>query len=155
MSFYKELFNILLEISFSIFIIIFGYNIWNNFDLTDYNAAKYYDDIKEVQIFYESNTDKGYSNNNSVISIHNISDKTNNKDVILKLNKDNKLDNILLDINQKKYNLNDLYLKEDEIYKYYLIDNSVLEGYETKTYFIDFELENNVLLYDYEFITEV
>ena len=155
MNIYKEMFYLMCEIFFSVLIIIFGYFIWNNFDQTNYNIAKYYDDIKEVQIDFESNIDNGIKNNNSIVSIHNVSDKLNNKDIILKINKDNNLNNIKILINTINYNLNDLFIKNDDIYNYYLIENAKLSGYETKTYFIDFILENNLLLDDYEFITEL
>lgn len=155
MNFYKELFYILFEMFFSVFIIIFGYFIWDNFDKTEYQIAKYYDNIKTVELVYESNIDKGIQNNNTVVSVHNISNKINAKDIILKINKNNKLDDIKLDINKKNYSLDDLYIREDNIYNYYLIENINLIGYETKTYYIDFELNNDNLLYDYEFITEL
>ena len=155
MNFYKELFYILAEIFFSIFIILFGYVIWDNFDQTQYITAKYYDNTNEVQITFESNIDKGYKNNNSIVSIHNVSDKDNSKNVILKINKENNLNKVGLDINKNNYNLQDLFLEEDEIYNYYLIEKAKLVGYETKVYFIDFILEDNNLLCDYEFITEL
>ena len=154
MGFYKEIFYLISEICFSILIIIFGYFIWNNFDQTNYNIAKYYDNTKEVQIVFESSIDNGTKNNNSIVSVHNVSDKLNNKDILLKINKDNNLNNIKLLINTNNYILSDLFIKSDDIYNYYLIEEVDLEGYETKTYFIDFILENNILN-DYEFVTEV
>lgn len=155
MNKWKEILYLISEICFSILIIIFGYYIWDNFDQTNYNIAKYYDNIKEVQLVFESNVDKGFKNNNSVVSIHNVSDKINNKDIILKINKENYLNNVKLDINTINYNLNELFINSDEVYNYYLIENINLNGYETKTYFIDFIIENNILLNDYEFITEL
>ena len=155
MNYYRELLCLLLEIIFSFVIIVFGYFIWENFDQTNYEIAKYYDNTKEVEIVYESNIDKGLNNNNSIVSVHNVSNKMNDKNIILKLNKENELNNIKLDINMVKYNLNDLFYKEDEIYNYYLIEKASFNGYETKVFFIDFELENNKLLTDYEFISEI
>ena len=67
MNFYKELFYILFEMFFSIFIIIFGYFIWDNFDTTELNIAKYNDATKAIDLVYESNIDKGIPNNNSII----------------------------------------------------------------------------------------
>lgn len=155
MNLYRELFYLLTEISFSIFIIIFGYYIWDNFDQTDYNIAKYYDNTKEVELVYESSIDNGLINNNTVVSIHNISDKLNSKDVILKINKNNSLDNLKIGINDDNYNLSDLFINNDDLYNYYLIENANLSGYETRVYFIDFISDNNILLNDYEFITEL
>ena len=155
MNMFKEVCYLITEIVFAIFIIIFGYFIWDNFDQTDYNTAKYYDNTKEVDLVYESNIDNGIINNNTVVSIHNISNKLNNKDVILKINKDNNLDNLKIDVNKEEKSLNDLYISNDDVYNYYLIENTNLKGYETKVYFIDFKLSNNNLLNDYEFITEI
>ena len=146
----NEIFYIISEILFAIFIIIFGYYIWYGFDQTDYNIAKYYDNTKEVDLVYDSNVDNGYIGNNIVLSIHNISDKLNNKEVIFKLNKNNNLNNIM--INESIYSLKDNFINSDDSYNYYLIENINLEGYETKVYFIDLN-ENNI--YDYEFITEL
>ena len=155
MNIYKEIFYLISEICLSILIIIFGYLIWDNFDQTNYNTAKYYDNTNEVQIAFESNIDKDIKNNNSIVSIHNVSDKINNKDLILKISKENNLNNIILNINTINHNLHDLYIKSDSVYNYYLIENTNLKGYETKIYFIDFILEKNVLISDYEFITEL
>ena len=146
----NEIFYILSEIIFCIIIIIFSYYIWDNFDLTQYNIAKYYDNTKEVEIVYESDADKGYLGNNVVLSVHNISNKLNNKNVIFKLSKNIILNDIM--INNKLYNLNDIYISDDEFYNYFLIENINLDSYETKVYFIDL-IDNNI--YDYEFITEI
>lgn len=149
MEIYKEIFYLVIEMVICVFIIIFGYEFMNNFDSKNVSIAKYYDETKIVQLSYENNID------NSIISIHNVSDKLNNKNIILKINKQNNLENVILDINKINFNLNDLYLREDYNYKYYLIENIDLTAYETKTYYIDFILENNMLLNDYEFITEL
>jgi len=44
----KDLFYIILEMSLAIFLIIFGYAIWDNFDLQQYKTAKYNDAINQV-----------------------------------------------------------------------------------------------------------
>lgn len=146
-----EIFYIITEIFFAIFIILFGSYIWDGFDQTDYKIAKYYDKTREVDLIYESNMDNGYVGNNIVVSVHNISDKINNKEVIFKLNKTINLNSIK--INQSVYNLNDIFMVNDENYNYYLIENANLEGYETRVYFIDLLSEDT--LYDYQFITEL
>lgn len=148
---FKDIFSIILEMIFSIFIIFFGYYIWDGFDQSDYKIAQYYDNTKEVQLVYESNIDNGYVGNEIVLSVHNISDKNNNKDVIFKLKKDIDIKNI--SINNILYNLNDIYINNDEFYNYYLIEDAKLNGYETRVYFID--IESDEFIYDYEFITEV
>ena len=147
----NEVFYIISEIFFAIFIIIFGYYIWSGFDQTDYKIAKYYDKTKEVDLVYESNMDNGYIGNNIVVSVHNISDKINDKDIIFKLNKNSELTSIK--INETIYNLNDIYIDNDENYNYYLIENAKLKGYETRVYFIDLVTDNYI--YDYEFLTEL
>ena len=42
MFFYKELTKILIEIVFSLSIITFGYKVWDNFDASGLEIAKYY-----------------------------------------------------------------------------------------------------------------
>lgn len=148
MNIFRESFFLIIEIIFSIFIILYGYYIWDNFDQSSYNIAKYYDNTKEVQIAYDINLDS-----NSVVSIHNVSDKLNNKEIYLKINKENKLEDVVLDINQRHYKLDDLYIVEDDLYNYYLIDNASLSGYETRVYFIDF-FENKNLV-DFDFVVEI
>ena len=54
MIFYKELAKILVEIIFSLGIITFGYNIWDNFDRTGLEIARYYSENFEI-IDYELN----------------------------------------------------------------------------------------------------
>lgn len=147
----NELFYIISEILFAIFIIVFGYYIWSGFDQTDYNIAKHYDNTREVDLVYESNHDKGYVGNNVIVSVHNISDKLNNKEIIFKLNKNVNLDTIK--INESVYSLKDIYINNDENYNYYLIEDADLYGYETRVYFIDLLTDND--LYDYQFITEL
>ena len=147
----KELFYIISEMFLVICVMFLSYKLWDNFDQTDYSIAKYYDNTKEVDLVYESNNENGLVGNNIVVSVHNISDKKNNKDIIFKLNKNIALENIK--INEQIYNLKDIYIEEDQDYNYFLIDNINLKGYETRVYFIDLISEDN--LYDYQFITEL
>jgi len=146
----KDIFIYISEILLSLFLIIFSYYVWSGIDQTDYNTAKYYDNIKEVQLVYDSAIDNNNVGNNIVLSIHNISNKKNNKDILFKINKNVILDNVI--INSNNYNLSDIYYKEDEIYNYYLIEKAQLNGYETRVYFVDLISDNSI--YDYEFITE-
>ena len=147
---FKEIFSIIFEILFSIFIIIIGYFIWDNFDQTDYKTAQYYDNIKDVDLIYESDADNNIEGNNVVVSIHNISDELNNKNVILKINKESNFSYIK--INNSYYNLNEIFMSNDDLYNYYLIENVDLDGYETKVYYIDM-IDNSFT--DYEFVTEL
>ena len=63
MNFYKELTYLLLEIIFCIFIIIFGYIIWNNYDISNYYIAKSYANTKKVIIDIDDTENIVLSNN--------------------------------------------------------------------------------------------
>lgn len=147
----KYIFSLIFEIILCSIIIFITYILWDNFDQTNYNIAKYYDNTKEVDLIYESNIDNGYSGNNVVLSLHNISDKNNDKDIIFKINKDTYIE--YLKVNEVDYYLCDKLINEDKTYKYYLIDNVKLEGYETKIYYVNLITNNNI--YDYQFVTEL
>ena len=69
MNFYKELIIILCEMMLSIFIAIFGYVLWDNFDSKKYMETINYDNIYEVEVAYEDNC----------LMVHNISRKDNNE----------------------------------------------------------------------------
>ena len=131
MNFYKEFFKISFEISFAVFIMIFGYNIWNTFDQTSYEIAKYYENNKEFELYVNEDISKLY--------LHNISDDLSCAKLLLKTSKDNNtsfkivLDNIT-------YDINDLEIIEDNYFNYYKINEIDLNGYETKE--LDYKVEN-------------
>lgn len=152
MSFYKEFFLITLEVCFAIFITIFGYFIWDTFDQTSYEEAKFYSKTKEVLI------DIDYKVTDSILYLHNISGDDNNKTLLFKTNKDNILENnAIIYIDNNLYDLSNLNYTEDEFFRYYEIDNIAFKGYETKKYsfniLIKNDIKNNYLNYD--FITNI
>ena len=164
MNFYKEFFLVTLEIAFAIFIIIFVYAIWDNFDLTDYHTAKYYDNVEQYEIFLEDN-DKSISllsNENTTeytkLYLHNISDKNNNTLLTLKVEKENKMliNNTIIKIDNEFYEINKLDYKEDDNYFYFIIENLDFNGYETKEYNVKVLMKENDDIneyLDYEFTT--
>lgn len=152
MDFYKEFILTTLEICLAIFIIIFGYAIWDNFDLTNYNTAKYYNTTKNFEVIIEDFDDTIAIPNNeediksSKLYLHNISGKENKTQLAFKIKKDNyilknnaiiKIDNHYFDINKSDY-------KEDEHYYYFIIDDVSFNGYETKEYDIKVILKDNL-----------
>lgn len=166
MNFYKEFFLVTLEIAFAIFIIIFGYAIWDNFDQTDYNIAKYYDDIEYYEIYLEDSEDNvsllAEENNREYtkLYLHNINDKNNNTLLTFKIYKENitLINNAIIKIENEYYDINKLNYKEDENYYYFIIKDIDFSGYETKEYNVKIllkeQLENNTINYlDYEFVT--
>ena len=48
MFFYKELAKILIEITISVYLITFGYKVWDNFDTTGLDTARYYTEQVEI-----------------------------------------------------------------------------------------------------------
>lgn len=164
MNFYKEFFLITLEICFAIFIIIFGYAIWDNFDQSEYNTAKYYDNINEFELYIEDNDsyitliDEEKQSEPTKLYLHNISDKNNNTKLSFKINKDNKYlkNNAIINIDNNYYELNNLEFIEDDCSYYFIIDDIDFEGYETKEYSIKILLKNNYSnneSINYEFVT--
>lgn len=165
MNFYKEFFLITFEIAFAIFMIIFGYTIWDNFDKSKYNTAKYYDNIEYYDIYLEdtnNNISLLTEENNTEYAklyLHNISDKNNNTLLTFKINKENKnlINNTIIKIEDKYYEINKLNYKEDEIYYYFILEYISFNSYETKEYDIKVLLKeeqyniNNYI--DYEFVT--
>lgn len=142
MGFYKEFLLIVFEMCISIFVVVFGYAIWDNFDLNNYNVANTNDKIKFVEQLEENN----------VLYLHNVSKNENRIDLTFKVDKNqfNKKDNIILNFNNKEYNLESLSYVEDNDYYYFDIDSINFTSYETKEY--NFNVINDDLL-DYEFIT--
>lgn len=163
MNFYKEFILTTLEICFAIFIIIFGYKIWNNFDQSEFEIAKYYDKFNETEILIEDYEHiVSFINDDNVkktkLYMHNIDEKNISKNLLLKIDKDNTniKDSIILLINNDYYELNKMEVKEDDYYYYFILDKISFEGYETKEYEVkillkDKNLNKNIL--GYEFIT--
>lgn len=165
MNFYKEFILITLEIAFSIFIMIFGYTIWDNFDQTNYNTAKYYDNIEYYEIYLEDTGEdisllKEENNTEyAKLYLHNISNKNNNTLLTFKINKENTnlINNTIIKIEDKYYEINKLNYKEDENYYYFILENINFNSYETKEYNIKVLLKeeqyNTINYIDYEFTT--
>ena len=153
MSFYKDFLLTILEMIFAIFIIIFGYMVWDTFDQTNYEQAKLYSKTKEVLI------DVDYKDTYSILYLHNISGEDNNKTLSFKINKDNEYikNNAILYIDNNFYELSNLNYTEDEYFRYYNVDNINFKGYETKEYnfkiLLKEEINNNYL--NYEFVTNL
>jgi len=153
MEFYKDFLLTILEMIFAIFIIIFGYMVWDTFDQTNYEQAKLYSKTKEVLI------DVDYKDTYSILYLHNISGEDNNKTLSFKINKDNEYikNNAILYIDNNFYKLSNLNYIEDECFRYYNIDNINFKGYETKEYnfkiLLKEEINNNYL--NYEFVTNL
>ena len=138
----KELFYIMFEMCLAIFIAIFGYAIWDNFNLEELEIAKSNDNIKEVEILLEDNT----------LYVHNIGKNINNVDLMIKVDKNvlSNTDNLVLEIDNKKYNLKELNCNSDDKYNYYNLYEIDFESYETKNYKVNI---NSSELIEYEFIT--
>lgn len=153
MEFYKDFLLTILEMIFAIFIIIFGYMVWDTFDQTNYEQAKLYSKTKEVLI------DVDYKDTYSILYLHNISGEDNNKTLSFKINKDNEYikNNAILYIDNNFYELSNLNYTEDEYFRYYNVDNINFKGYETKEYnfkiLLKEEINNNYL--NYEFVTNL
>lgn len=153
MEFYKDFLLTILEMIFAIFIIIFGYMVWDTFDQTNYEQAKLYSKTKEVLI------DVDYKDTYSILYLHNISGEDNNKTLSFKINKDNEhlKNNAILYIDNNFYELSNLNYIEDEYFRYYNVDNINFKGYETKEYnfkiLLKEEINNNYL--NYEFVTNL
>ena len=148
MDFYKEFFMILFEMCLSIFIAIFSYALWDNFDKTKYLELKKYNNLKEVEVYYEGNK----------LVMHNVSKSNNNKNLILRVNKNEYVvDNTKLLINGNKFDLSEFKNSTDDNFIYY-IDNINFNKYETKVYDVDILSNDNNYVVDelnYLFITEV
>ena len=150
MNFYKELMIILCEMMLSIFIAIFGYVLWNNFDSKKYMETINYDNTYEVEVAYEDNC----------LMVHNVSRKDNNKDLMFKVNRfDSNLknDDIILLIDGKEYDLSNLDYTVDDLYIYYIIDNISFNEYETKVYDAKVLSKSYDVIdsLNYEFVTEI
>lgn len=164
MNFYKEFILSSIEIALAVFIMIFGYAIWDNFDLIDYNTAKYYDNIEYYEVYLEDTNNVSLLENEnntdySKLYLHNISDKNNNTLLTFKIDKENKnlINNVIIKIDNKYYEINKLDYKEDENFYYYIIENIDFNSYETKEYNIKILLKENQYnineYLNYEFIT--
>lgn len=166
MNFYKEFILLTAEISLAIFVAIFGYSVWDNFDQTNYNIAKHYDETRDFEIYIEDTKehitllDRENEINYSNLYLHNISNEDNKTLLTIKIDKKNKLfkDNILIKINETYYDVNKLDYKENGCYYYYIIDNIKFKGYETKKYNVKLllktDINNNINEYlNYEFVT--
>ena len=167
MNFYKELTYLILEICFCIFVIIFGYILWNNFDTSNYEIAKSYSNKKEIIIDINDTENIVLSNNENnvepnILYLHNLSGKNSNAKLILKIDKDNILfkDNTILKIDDYYYNLNGLEYTIDNSYLYIIIDEYKFDSYETKKLEVKIltkeKINSNIGEYlNYEFITQI
>ena len=142
MNFYRELVKITVEIWMAIFIIIFGYAIWDNFNVTDYNMAKLNDKTREVLI----------SDDNNILSLHNVGKVDNDFKLFLKINKNNYSNNIDFIYDNKSINLDDFLIDEDSKYYYFNVDDIKFIAYETKEF--SYKLLSNDVI-DYEFVNTI
>lgn len=142
MNFYRELVKITVEIWMAIFIIIFGYAIWDNFNVTDYNMAKLNDKTREVLI----------SDDNNILSLHNVGKVDNDFKLFLKINKNNYSNNIDFIYDNKSINLDDFLIDEDSKYYYFNVDYIKFIPYETKEF--SYKLLSNDVI-DYEFVNTI
>ena len=153
MNLTKEIVYTVLEILLCFIIIVFGYYIWNNFDLSSLEIAKSYSNYKEVLVDIDDIDNiavlgnENFANSNTIY-LHNTSSINNNVKLILKINKDNVL-----------FKENTI-LKIDNNYIYIIIDNYDFNSYETKELKLKIllkeEVSQNLGEYlNYEFITQV
>ena len=167
MNLTKEIVYTVLEILLCFIIIVFGYYIWNNFDLSSLEIAKSYSNYKEVLVDIDDIDNiavlgnENFANSNTIY-LHNTSSINNNVKLILKINKDNVLfkENTILKIDNNYYNLKELDYKIDNNYIYIIIDNYDFNSYETKELKLKIllkeEVSQNLGEYlNYEFITQV
>lgn len=165
MNFYREFLLITLEMCFAIFIAIFGYVIWDNFDQTEYEEAKYYENIKEFQLYMEDNDsyitliDDEEKSKPTKLYLHNISDKDDNIKLSFKINKEDTYlkTNTIIKINNNYYDISKSECLEDETYCYFIIESIDFKGYETKEFDVKILLKNNSTneQINYEFITTI
>lgn len=140
----KEAIYITLEISVAIFIIIFGYAIWDNFDLSTHEIAKTNNSTNEVEILTEENN----------LYVHNIGKTNNNVKLMIKIDKNvlSNTKNMILELDNKQYNLKELNCGSDEYYNYYDLYYIDFKSYETKNYEFNIIKDSDTLI-EYEFIT--
>ena len=139
----KEFFDIIFEMCIAIFIIIFGYAIWDNFDLNNYKTAILNDNTKNIEILNENNT----------LYVHNISKNNNETKLMIKVDKNVLIntEEFILEINNETYNLKELDCGSDEKYNYYDLYNIDFNSYETKNYNYNI-IKSDKDLIEYEFI---
>lgn len=139
----KEIFYIMVELCIAIFIIIFGYAIWDNFDLSNYEQALINDNTKGVEILTEDN----------ILFVHNIASTKNKTKLMIKVDKNVLIntEKFILEINDKTYNLKELDCGSDEKYNYYDLYNIDFNSYETKNYNYNI-IKSDKDLIEYEFI---
>ena len=145
MNFYKEFLKYTLEICMSIFIIMFGYTLWNNFDNTNYMIAKSNSNLNEVQVYLDENK----------LYLNKISKNKNKKKLCIKIDKEDNtfIDSTKIIIDDKVYNLTDYKTIEDEYYKYIILNNLDFNSYETKEYNV--AIDTKITNYNYEFTTTI
>ena len=167
MNLRKEIAYLILEILFCIFIIFYGYYIWNNYDLSKLEIAKSYKNDKNIIVNIEDISNIVISNDennieSNILYLHNTSSNNNSAKLILKINKDNELfkRNTILKIDQRYYDLSNLKCYKDKNFIYIIIDNYNFNSYETKELEVKIlskdQINNNISEYmNYEFIIQL
>lgn len=167
MNLKKEIAYLIFEIIICTFIIIFGYYLWNNYDLSSLEIAKSYSDYQKVIVDIDDANNIVLSNNEDDIEtntlyLHNISNTNNSANLILKIDKDNELfkNNTILKIDNNYYNLTNLHSIIKDNYMFIIIEDYTFDSYETKKLevkIITKEKPNqNIAEYlNYEFITQI
>ena len=167
MNIKKEIRYLIFEIILCVFIILFGFYLWNNFDMESFLIAKSYEN-KEGIILDITDTDNIVLSNNediiepNILYLHNISGNNNTSKLIVKINKNNELfkNNTILKIDDNYYVLNDLDYYNDKDYTYIILDEFTFDGYETKELSVKLltkdKVNTDIYTYlNYEFITEI
>ena len=163
----KEIRYLLFEIILCLFIILFGYYIWNNFDMESFIIAKSYENKEGIILDINDTENIVLSNNEELVEpnllyLHNISGNDNTSKLIIKISKENTLfkNNTIIKIGDKYYNLGDLEYYTDNSYSYITLDEFNFDAYETKELSVKLITKNevNTDIYNYlnyEFITEI
>ena len=167
MNLKKEITYLVFEIIICLLVIVFGYHIWNNFNLSNYEIAKSYADTREVIVALEDTNNIVISNDensieDNILYLHNISGKENYTKLVLKLNKENELfkNNTIIKIDSKYYILSELDYIMDDSYVYITIDKYHFNEYETKELKFkllskDSKIDITSEQFNYEFITQL
>ena len=114
-----------LEIVFTIVLVIVSIPVWNMFNNDDSaNIAKSYATMD--YLYLDVNKYVGTKESKDIVSVVNNTNTERGYNLVLKLKKDNVDDNTIVTVNNEQYSLNDLDKETDKNYTYYSIKTGTL-----------------------------
>lgn len=164
----KKIVRCLVEIVFSLMLIIGGYIVCNRIDVQAYEGYIAQYSLNDISLSVEngfstlSYLSEVESVENSILSVNNYQDKVYNVEILLELNgiSQGMIDNLILLIDGIEYKILDRYVSNEDGKFYFVVVSDSLKNYEKKDYNLKLLVDDNYDIsnesgFSYNFIEKI